>query len=567
MAAMMAVPAWAGTAVASALPPHAGPPQAIAHSEPHTAAPQSQAAGPEEALLAQLKSASYSQKAGVIRHLASGDYPGAKAFLSALLQENVYSREPDGKVFIAQQLADGYALTDPVSGKSAGTVSEDDFNNDFDPVGINDQLRGVLQGVLAQFDLSSPDAGVRRAAVTQLLRSFDNSSGDAATSAAVALLRAHLAIEHDAGVRREIETGLALAALSGGSAQQRLRAIQRLASSMNPDVYNRLVLLTHPATEPDAAVRAAAAHALRHIDDWREFYGAVQTLIFGLGLGAVLALASIGLAITFGVMGVINMAHGELIMLGAYTAYVMQLLMPNHIGAAVVLAVPAAFLVSGLCGVLIERCIVRFLYGRPLETLLATFGLSLVLQQLVRDVFSPENRPVSAPSWMSGSLQINPALAITYNRAVVLLFTLLVFAILLLIMKRTRLGLEVRAVSQNRAMARAMGVRAQWVDALAFGLGSGIAGVAGVALSQLTNVGPDLGQSYIVDSFMVVVFGGVGNLWGTLIGGMSIGIVNMILEPYAGAVLGKVLVLVGVILFIQRRPRGLFPQRGRAAEV
>jgi len=228
--------------------------------------------------------------------------------------------------------------------------------------------------------------------------------------------------------------------------------------------------------------------------------------------------------------------------------------------------VPAAFLVSGLCGVLIERCIVRFLYGRPLETLLATFGLSLVLQQLARDVFSPDNRPVAAPSWMTGSLQINDALSITYNRLVVLLFTLLVFGVLLLIMKHTRLGLQVRAVSQNRAMARAMGVRSQWVDALAFGLGSGIAGIAGVALSQLTNVGPELGQSYIVDSFMVVVFGGVGNLWGTLIGGMLIGTVNMILEPYAGAVLGKVLVLVGVILFIQRRPRGLFPQRGRAAE-
>lgn len=561
MMAVMAVPVRAGTGVASAVPV-----QAVAHSAPHSAEPTPRAPELEEALLAQLQSASYSQKIGIIRQLASRDYPGTKAFLSALLQENVYSREPDGKVFIAQQLSDGYALTDPVSEKSAGTVSEDDFGNDFDPVGINDQLRGALQGVLAQFDLSSSDAAVRSAAVTQLLRSFDNSAGDAATAATVALLRAHLAIEHDPGVRRGIETGLALAALSGGSAKQRLQAIHRLASSMNPDVYNRLVTLTDPATEPDVAVRAAAARALRHIGAWRQFYGAVQTLIFGLGLGAVLALAAIGLAITFGVMGVINMAHGELIMLGAYTAYVMQLLMPNHIGASVVLAVPAAFLVSGLCGVLIERCIVRFLYGRPLETLLATFGLSLVLQQLVRNVFSPENRPVSAPDWMSGSLQINSALAITYNRAVVLLFTLLVFAVLLLIMKRTRLGLEVRAVSQNRAMARAMGVRTQWVDALAFGLGSGIAGVAGVALSQLTNVGPDLGQSYIVDSFMVVVFGGVGNLWGTLIGGMSIGIVNMILEPHAGAVLGKVLVLVGVILFIQRRPRGLFPQRGRAAE-
>jgi len=533
---------------------------------PASAAGPPAAAAGFSALLTRLGAADYDGKAQIIREMASLDYPGTPAFLYQLLQENVYSREPGGQLFIARQLADGYALIDPTTGGSAGTVSEDDFNNDFNPVGINDQLRSILQNALARFDLSSPDASVRLQAVATLLQSFNDSAGDAATAEATALLGARLEVEHDPAVRRAIQTGLALAALGSGSSQQRLAAIRRLGSSLDPDVYNRLVALTHPSAEPDPRVRLAASRAVRDIDTWRELCGAAQTLIFGLGLGAVLALAAVGLAITFGVMGVINMAHGELIMLGAYTAYVMQLLMPNHIGASVVLAVPAAFLVSGLCGVLIERCIVRFLYGRPLETLLATFGLSLVLQQLARDVFSADNRPVSAPSWMMGSLQINDALSITYNRLVVLLFTLLVFGVLLLIMKRTRLGLQVRAVSQNRAMARAMGVRSQWVDALAFGLGSGIAGIAGVALSQLTNVGPELGQSYIVDSFMVVVFGGVGNLGGTLIGGMLIGTVNMILEPYAGAVLGKVLVLVGVILFIQRRPRGLFPQRGRAAE-
>jgi urea transport system permease protein len=222
--------------------------------------------------------------------------------------------------------------------------------------------------------------------------------------------------------------------------------------------------------------------------------------------------------------------------------------------------------VSGLVGVLIERGIVRFLYGRPLETLLATFGVSLILQQLVRDIFSPNNRPVETPQWMAGSLQINEVLSLTYTRIYIVIFTLAVFALLLAILKRTRLGLEVRAVSQNRAMARAMGIRTEWVDAMTFGLGSGIAGVAGVALSQLTNVGPNLGQSYIVDSFMVVVFGGVGNLWGTQIGGMSLGVANKLLEPWAGAVLAKILLLIGLILFIQRRPRGIFPQRGRAAE-
>ena len=302
------------------------------------------------------------------------------------------------------------------------------------------------------------------------------------------------------------------------------------------------------------------------IDGWRSFYSGIETLFFGLSLGSVLVLIAIGLAITFGVIGVINMAHGELMMLGAYATYVVQTLMPNHIGLSILVAIPAAFLVSGLTGVLMERAIIRFLYGRPLETLLATFGVSLVLQQSVRSIFSALNKSVVTPEWMSGSLRVNDALALTYNRLYIVLFTLLVFTLVMLALKRTRLGLNIRAVSQNRSMAKAMGIRTEWVDAMTFGLGSGIAGVAGVALSQLTNVGPNLGQSYIIDSFMVVVFGGVGNLWGSLIGGMSMGIVNKLLEPYAGAVLGKILVLVALILFIQRRPRGLFPQTGRAAE-
>jgi urea transport system permease protein len=260
------------------------------------------------------------------------------------------------------------------------------------------------------------------------------------------------------------------------------------------------------------------------------------------------------------------MAHGELMMLGAYTTYVVQTAMPNHVGASIVVAIPAAFLVAGLVGIVIERTIIQFLYGRPLETLLATFGVSLVLQQGVRSIFTALNRSVETPSWMSGTWQINGALSLTYNRLYIVLFTLIVFGLLQLVLKRTRLGLDIRAVSQNRTMARAMGIRSRWVDAMTFGLGSGIAGVAGVALSQLTNVGPNLGQSYIIDSFMVVVFGGVGNLWGALIGGMSMGIVNKLLEPFAGAVLAKIVVLVALILFIQRRPRGMFPQTGRAAE-
>ena len=305
---------------------------------------------------------------------------------------------------------------------------------------------------------------------------------------------------------------------------------------------------------------------MKSIGRRRTFYSGFETLFFGLSLGSVLVLIAIGLAITFGVMGVINMAHGELMMLGAYTTYVVQTVMPNHIEISILVAIPAAFIVAALTGILIERSVIRFLYGRPLETLLATFGVSLILQQARAHVFYRTNRSVNTPDWMSGTLQVNEALSITYNRLYIVIFTMIVFAALLVVLKRTRLGLDIRAVSQNRAMASAMGIRSEWVDAMTFGLGSGIAGVAGVALSQLTNVNPNLGQSYIIDSFMVVVFGGVGNLWGALIGGMSMGIVNELLEPYAGAVLAKIFVLIALILFIQTRPRGLFPPTGRASE-
>jgi urea transport system permease protein len=280
----------------------------------------------------------------------------------------------------------------------------------------------------------------------------------------------------------------------------------------------------------------------------------------------VLVLIAIGLAITFGVMGVINMAHGELMMLGAYSTYVVQVAMPEHPATSILVAIPAAFVVSALAGILIERTVIRFLYGRPLETLLATFGISLILQQLARSIFTPLNRSVKTPAWMSGTLQLNEALSVTYNRLYIVIFTVLVFAALLVVLKHTRIGLEIRAVSQNRAMARAMGIRSSWVDAMTFGLGSGIAGLAGVALSQLTNVNPNLGQSYIIDSFMVVVFGGVGNIWGAQMGGLSMGVVNELLEPYAGAVLAKIAILVALVLFIQTRPRGLFPPSGRASE-
>ena len=356
---------------------------------------------------------------------------------------------------------------------------------------------------------------------------------------------------------------MALSRLDADEPAVRMAAIEHLTGNLQSQVRNRLRTISED--DPEAAVRDAAAEALASIQRRLEYYRLLENVFFGLSLGSVLLLAAIGLAITFGVMGVINMAHGELIMIGAYTTYMIQQLFPGAIEYSVLIAIPAAFVVAGLFGIAIERGVIRFLYGRPLETLLATFGISLILQQLARTTISAQNVPVISPSWMSGSWQINEALALTWNRLYILIFALLVFISLLLALKRTRLGLKMRAVTQNRNMARAMGVRTAWVDALTFGLGAGIAGVAGVALSQLTNVGPNLGQGYIIDSFLVVVFGGVGNLWGTLVGAFSLGVLNKFIEPWSGAVLAKILVLVFVILFIQRYPRGLFPQKGRAA--
>jgi len=309
-----------------------------------------------------------------------------------------------------------------------------------------------------------------------------------------------------------------------------------------------------------------AENSLSKIEQKLKYIKMTENVFFGLSAGSVLLLSAIGLAITFGVMGVINMAHGEMIMIGAYTTYVVQLIMPDHIWLSVIVAIPAAFLVSGLIGVIIERGIIQFLYGRPLETLLATFGVSLFLQQAVRSIFSALNKPVITPEWMSGSIQINDALAFTYNRLYIIMFALMVFIGLLIILKRTFFGLQMRAVTQNRKMARSMGIRSSWVDAMTFGLGSGIAGIAGVALSQITNVGPNMGQAYIIDSFMVVVFGGVGNLWGTFVAAMSLGVANKFIEPFAGAVIAKIVILVFIILFIQKRPRGLFALKGRSVE-
>ncbi len=514
------------------------------------------------AAVAELREAGFLDKEAIAERLIATGHSSAGAVLTALFEDRLFVRNQDQQVVIGKSTGDGtpsVPLVDPLTLADAGTAALEELTK----IETNNRLRRYLRITVARFALANDDPAVRLRAVKDIVRSLDATT--------IELLGQRAATETDPAVRHEIETGLALAALDGADPAARLRAVETLSDRLSPEVRNRLAALIEPdaagqVAEPDAAVRRAAADAVRSIDSSRRFYSGVETVFFGLSLGSVLVLAAIGLAITFGVMGVINMAHGELMMLGAYTTYVVQMAMPNHVWLSIPVAIPAAFLVAGAAGVIVERTIIRFLYGRPLDTLLATFGVSLVLQQLVRSVFSANNRAVETPTWMSGTLQINEALAITLNRLYIVAFTVIVFVILLAVLKRTRIGLEIRAVSQNRRMARAMGIRSDWVDAATFGLGSGIAGVAGVALSQLTNVGPNLGQAYIIDSFMVVVFGGVGNLWGTFIGGMSLGIVNTLLEPYAGAVLGKILVLVVLILFIQRRPHGLFPQSGRAAE-
>lgn len=514
------------------------------------------------ATLEELRSAPFAEKANIVEQLARSGHPSAQRVLNAFLQDRLYYRNQDQTIFLVkahEEDTPSLELIDVVTLKPAGSASPDELTK----IVTNNHLRRILQTTLARFAVSSPDSTVRLSAVQDIERNLDAGN--------VQLLRERSVVETNSKVKKEIATGLALAALDSSDPKERLVAISTLRHSLRQDAFNKVKSLTEKSpdgtfVEGDEKVRRAAEGAVRSISRWRAFFSGIQTLFFGLSFGSVLVLVAIGLAITFGVMGVINMAHGELVMLGAYTTYVVQAAMPTHIETSLFVAVPAAFLVAALTGIVIERAVVRFLYGRPLETLLATFGVSLILQQLVRSIFTALNRSVKTPAWMSGTLQVNEALAITYNRLYIVLFTALVFAALLMVLKHTRVGLEIRAVSQNRAMARAMGIRSEWVDALTFGLGSGIAGVAGVALSQLTNVGPNLGQSYIIDSFLVVVFGGVGNLWGAMTGGMSMGVANQLLEPYSGAVLAKIFILVGLILFIKTRPRGLFPASGRASE-
>ncbi len=485
-------------------------------------------------------------RAGVAALAASGDARGA-AVLSAL-QAGRLLAAPDGTLLIR---APG-GTTDAATGaEAAGEGAR--------PLRLNNAVRGALDAALGQLRLASPDPATRAAAAAAVF--------DARDAAALPALERALARETDPDVRRLLEQAHAAALLNTPDVPE-ARRLEAVAVLRARGGQAARAMLAGLSGQPPA-VAHAATEAVAAIDRSLLLWGLAQDAYYGLSLGSVLLLAACGLAITFGVMGVINMAHGELVMLGAYTVVVVQGALaawaPALAGLGLVLSVPIAFGVAGAAGVLIERLLIRHLYGRPLETLLATWGLSLLLQQLVRSVFGPTNQAASTPAWMSGAIHVG-GLLLTTNRLVIIVFSLLVLGGMAAMLRLMPLGLRMRAVTQNRRMAAAMGIRTPWIDALTFGLGSGIAGVAGVALSQIDNVSPNLGQGYIIDSFMVVVFGGVGNLWGTALAALALGMANKFLEPLAGAVLGKIAVLVLLILFVQRRPRGLFPLKGRAVE-
>jgi urea transport system permease protein len=509
-------------------------------------------AGPFEDAVAKFANDAYSDTEEAIGGLATSGNPLAFPVISAL-QDGRLMADPDSKkVYVTQP--DGKSI-DAATGAAVASVP-----GSASAVRLNNKLRRVVEAALGGLTLLSPDPAKRVQAAQSVFKTHDETM--------LPIVDGGLAKETNKGAKLAFTEARAAILLFKPDATdvEKLEAIATIKARGDQEA---LALLTGLTGDQPAAIASAAASATAAIQRSLALWSTVQNAWYGISLGSVLLLAAIGLAITFGVMGVINMAHGEMVMIGAYVTFVVQETIrtryPGLFDISLLIAVPLAFIVAGSIGILIERSIIRFLYGRPLETLLATWGLSLVLQQAVRTMFGPTNREVGNPSWMSGAFEIGQ-ITITYNRLWILCFTLAVFAILLAMLRYTSLGLEMRAVTQNRRMAASMGIATSRVDALTFGLGSGIAGIAGVALSQIDNVSPNLGQSYIIDSFMVVVFGGVGNLWGTLVGAFTLGIANKFLEPVAGAVLGKIAILVLIILFIQKRPRGLFALKGRAVE-
>ncbi|HAE01158.1 MAG TPA: urea ABC transporter permease subunit UrtB [Rhodospirillaceae bacterium] len=502
-----------------------------------------------------LADGSYSDRAKAIQAIAATGDARAVPALEALGEGLLFVTKSDKAIVIGLDEGATVETFDPISGDALGAVP----SGAVEKIKVNNRLRREIRSALGALTLLSDDPKVRMAAAGAIFKSKDADSID--------LLDTAIAKETVEAVKLALQEARAAAVLnSTRDVAEKQAAVALMADRGN---QSALAVLLNARGSAEGPLLADIDTAIAAIQKSLAVWDLAQNAWYGVSLGSVLLLAAIGLAITFGVMGVINMAHGEMVMLGAYTTFIVQDIirtsMPGLFDYSLLIALPLAFLVAGSVGIIIERGVIRWLYGRPLETLLATWGIALLLQQTVRSIFGPTNREVGTPDFLAGAFQLGQ-LTITYNRLAIVIFSLVVLAVLMLVLRKTSFGLRMRAVTQNRRMANSMGIKTNWVDAMTFGLGSGIAGIAGVALSQIDNVSPNLGQSYIIDSFLVVVFGGVGNLWGTLVGAMTLGIANKFLEPFAGAVLGKIILLVCIILFIQKRPRGMFALKGRAVE-
>lgn len=499
---------------------------------------------------ADLAAASANDQAKLLQDWAAAPDPAQLPVLQALQDGRFYVDE-DKRPFY--KTGDSYSAAEGDATAPTGTLK---------PVRLNNRLRILIGAAQASGGLLSPDAGVRLAAAQALRQE--------AKPEQRAFLEKRLQSEADKDVKGALAAALANLQLTDPDPAVRLAAVRLLGESGEPQAKTRLQALLDPAVEANEDVRKAAATGLAQVDRKLLLGDLLGQAFTGLSLGSILLLAALGLAITYGLLGVINMAHGEMLMLGAYSTYVVQLtlqrLAPEWLAWYPLLALPVAFAVTAAIGMALERTVIRHLYGRPLETLLATWGISLMLIQAVRVLFGAQNVEVANPAWLSGGVQVLPNLLLPWNRVIILGFVVFVLILTWTLLNKTRLGLNVRAVTQNRNMAACCGVPTGRIDMLAFGLGSGIAGLGGVALSQIGNVGPDLGQSYIIDSFLVVVLGGVGQLAGSVLAAFGLGIVNKILEPQIGAVLGKILILGLIILFIQKRPQGLFALKGRVID-
>ena len=495
------------------------------------------------------------KSAAVDKLIANADAPSI-AVLNALSDGSLVATDA-GKVLI--QTDDGNK--DPLTNKIVEAP-------DAQPVTLNNLLRSKVSGAVSGLQLSSPDIATRRAAIDELLKNADPSIKPLVDKAR--------SKETDPTLKKRLDTLWATTALHDTDPNKRLEAVQLVAARHDLDMNELLrpiVVKNADGTfnEPDERVRAAAQAGIEELNSIQRRGEIVGTIFAGLSLGSVLLLAALGLAITYGLIGVINMAHGEFLMIGAYATYVVQNLVQHYAPGAFnwypLFAVPVSFAAAAVVGIVLERLVLKHLYGRPLETLLTTFGISLILIQATRTIFGAQNVQVTNPSWMSGGVSIMQNLILPYNRLTILGFSLVVVLLAWVVLTKTRLGLFVRAVTQNRRMAACVGVKTSRVDSYAFAFGAGIAGLGGCALSQIGNIGPDLGQSYIIDSFMTVVLGGVGQLAGTVIGGFGLGLVSKTIEPFWGAVLAKIAVLVLIVLFIQKRPQGMFALKGRSAEV